>query len=96
MREGQIVHFVLPDGPEAQHGTCREALVARHTETTEIADLVIFRHPKGHALTVQTEDGTTEVLHAAGAVLRHGVPHDPGHHFGSWHLPTECHHKDHA
>ena len=94
MREGQIVHFVLPDGPETQHGTCREALVGRHTETTEIADLLIFRHPKGHALAVMTEDGDKEVLKVAGALFRRAVPHDPGHEFGSWHLPSECHHKE--
>lgn len=96
MREGQIVHVVLPDGPEAQHGSCREALVGRHPPTTEVADLLVFRHPKGYALTVQTEDGTTEVLHAAGALFRLAVPHDIHHRFGSWHLPRECHHKGEA
>ena len=96
MREGQFVHFVLPDGPEDQHGSCREAVVARHTETTEIADLLIFRHPKGHPMIVTTEDGVSETLYAAGALFRPAAPHDPGHEFGSWHWPSECHHKGDA
>lgn len=94
MREGQIVHFVLPDGPEDQHGTCREALVGRHAATTEIADLLVFRHPHGHALTVTTNDGHREFLAAAGALFRSAVAYDHGHTFGSWHLPAECHHKE--
>ena len=43
---GQIVHFVLPDGPEAVHGHCRPAIVvAANVGPNGKANLVAFYQP---------------------------------------------------
>lgn len=88
--EGEIVHFVLPDGPKKLHGHCRNAVVARHEEQGLISDLLVFRDPKGRPLILSGDDGEGELLRAAGARFRRGVHYAHPKEFGTWHRVSEC------
>lgn len=84
---GAIVHYVVQNGYESQHGTCRPACVVNDWDhsTEDIANnlatvnVVVFR------------DGRLDSLDASVVEWQAGVPHSADHQFGSWHLGSECH-----
>lgn len=92
---GSIVHFVVEDGPETVHGQCRPALVVQDGSYTKGAgggiNVQVFRDgPNDRRVIVA---GDQSAYDDALTQWETNIPHSGSHHFRSWHLPTECHHR---
>lgn len=89
VRIGEIVHFVLADGPEAVHGTCRPAIViATYHEPHAPCDLVVFRNGWNDRRVIK--DGGDEALVDTVTDWRRQITHAVPKEFGRWHAMDEC------
>lgn len=95
---GNLVHYVVPDGPERVHGQCRPAFVVQdHGSDTEnpraVCHLLVFRDGADDERVI-TDGTNTAIVDADLMQWETNVPHSKEHHFRSWHLPDECQHKE--
>lgn len=89
VRIGEMVHFVLPDGPETVHGSCRPALIiTSYGEPNSPCDLMIFRNGWQDRRIIH-EDGDDFIVDDL-IDLRASVPHAVPKEFGRWHFIEEC------
>lgn len=98
---GAHVHYVIPDGYKDLHGECRPAFVVQdwgnNTATMDPAanvNLIVLRDGVNDRRDL-TADGQT-IVDDNPIQWETSVPHSDAHHFRSWHLPSECHHKGDA
>ena len=93
---GDLVHYVVQDGPEHTHGQCRPALVVQDWGATDdglyhMLNLVVFRDgDNDHRILVGPSAARPAQYDDALMEWRTSVNHSATHEFSSWHLPSEC------
>lgn len=93
--QGQLVHFVLPDGPEQVHGQCRPALVVQDQGVTgprHLLNLIIF-HDGSHDRRMIAPPGYVGTLGKYDDSLmewRTSIHYAHPKEFGTWHRLEDC------
>lgn len=96
---GNLVHFVLADGPEHMHGQCRPALVVQDWDPTadgqfHMLNLVVFRDgDNDHRILVGPSANRPAQYDDSLMEWRTSVNHSLTHEFGTWHRPEDCNHS---
>ena len=96
---GAHVHYVIPDGHKDFHGECRPAFVVQDWGTDSNAltedsmvNLIVLRDGSNDRREITADHQT--VIDDSVTQWETSVHHSTDHRFRSWHLPTECHHKE--
>ena len=96
---GAHVHYVIPDGHKDFHGECRPAFVVQDwgNDTATMHDeanvnLIVLRDGSNDRRHIT--DGGQTAIDDAMVQWETSVRHSTEHHFRSWHLPSECRHKE--
>lgn len=91
---GELVHFVLSDGPEHSHGECRPALVVNDFGSigdNHMLNLIVFRDgDNDRRLIEEGHNGSPNVFDRSLMEWRTSINHAHPKEFGTWHRAKEC------
>lgn len=93
MLNGNLIHFVVADGPEDMHGQCRPALVVQDWTVQgeyHLLNLVVFRDGYNDRRLMVTESNGQREYEDGCTEWRTSINHAHPKEFGTWHTVAEC------